>query len=67
MSERLSQEMSNFIDRIRRQFGDVDIPVGLDMRIGKAELFRRLTAGFGKGKPHCSQDVIKRDGRLRNT
>lgn len=55
--------------RVCRQFGDLEIPEDVFQRLcqnnlGKAEVFRLLTAGHGTIKPHCSQQVCSPRGHL---
>jgi len=38
----------------------------LSGEIGKAEIRRRITAGLGKGKSHCSAKYPKKEGQLRS-
>lgn len=33
----------------------------------KAEIYRRVTAGLGRPKSHCSQYLSKHEGELKNT
>lgn len=63
----LSDRKIRLIERIRKQFGSIQIPEEISEDISEAELFRRIVEGKGAGKPHCGKFYVRREGKLKNT
>lgn len=53
------------LNKIERQFGNFLVEVAIDQEMSNDEIYRRLTQGKGKGKPHGLKNYPKNEGKKK--
>ena len=51
--------------RIENQFGNLTVENEISSDMSNGEIYRRLTSGKGKGKPHCLKHFPKDEGKIK--
>lgn len=64
LGERLSKPI---VGRIINRFGNILVDGIIEKDMSDQEIFRRLSEGRGKGKPHSRKNYIHREGKAKNS